>query len=143
MLIDELLPEQQARIKALVKSVEEHLNGDIDEFMAFLEQANETKKKLREEDKLKEKKEKDLAKEKATKLGKAYVSTLKEGDMITFLYGPTNYQRQATLPIEKIGAASVMVIYPKEMLSATSKTPKRNILYSKIIVPENFKTAVA
>jgi hypothetical protein len=143
MLIDELLPEQQARIKALVKSVEEHLNGDIDEFMAFLEQANETKKKLREEDKLKEKKEKDLAKEKATKLGKAYVSTLKEGDMITFLYGPANYQRQATLPIEKIGAASVMVIYPKEMLSTTSRTPKRNILYSKIIVPENFKTAVA
>lgn len=142
MLIDELMPEQQARIKALVRSVEEHLNGDIDEFMAFLEQANETKKKLREADKEAEAKAKLEAKVLATELGRKYVSTLKEGDMITFIYGPTNYQKQATLPIEKIGVNSVMVIYPKEMLNTASKTDKRNILFSKIVVPSEFQTAV-
>lgn len=144
MLIDELMPEQQARIRALVSSVEEHLHGDIDEFMAFLEQANETKKKLREADKEAEAKAKAEAKVLATDLGRKYVSTLKEGDMITFIYGPANYQRQATLPIEKIGANSVTVIYPKEMLSAASKTDRRNILFSKIVVPAEFRvTAVA
>ena len=144
MLIDELMPEQQARIRALVSSVEEHLNGDIDEFMAFLEQANEAKRKLREADKKKEVEAKANARILATELGRKYVSTLREGDMITFIYGPENYQKKATLPIEKIGANSVTVIYPEEMLSSTSKTSKRNILYCKIVVPEEFKaTAVA
>lgn len=141
MLIDELMPEQQARIKALVASVKEHLHGDVDELMAFLEQANEVKKELREADKEREKEAKAQAKVLATNLGRKYVSTLKEGDMITFIYGPANYQRQATLPIEKISANSVMVIYPKEMLNASSQTAKRNVLFSKIVVPESFKVA--
>ena len=139
---DSLISQDQAKITAIVSSVKEHLSNDgvvdLDLLMATLEQLNEVKRMVREKIKEKTLKEMNEQKDRLIEIGRAYISTLKEGDLITFIYGPANFQKQATLPIDKKGPATVQVTYPPEMLGAGSKTPKRNIHYDKIIVPQEF-----
>lgn len=137
---DSLVSGDKAKIDAMVSSVMEHIsvdgNADLDLLMATLERLNEEKRKVREAIQKSMEDEKKLQKKQAAELGKLYVSTLKEGDMITFTYGPARFTKTATLPINKIGAATVQVTYTPEMLGNTSKTALRNVLFEKIIVPE-------
>ena len=141
-IFETLADNEQAKVKAVVSSIKEQLSidgeCDLDLLMATLEQLNEVKRETRELLKEKEKKLAEDEKTRKAKLAKEYVSTLKVGDLITFIYGPASFQKQATLPIEKIGAATVQVIYTPEMIVGKSVTNKRNIHYDKIIVPENF-----
>ena len=126
-IFDSLDDVNQGKVKGIVSSIKEHLmvDGlvDVELIMAVLEQLNEVKKEAREAYK---------------ELAKDYISTLKLGDMITFVYGPASYQKQATLPLEKVGAATVQVSYTPDMITGKSVTSKRNIRYDKIIVPEDF-----
>lgn len=141
-IFETLADNEQAKVKAVVSSIKEHLSidgeCDLDLLMATLEQLNEVKRETRELLKEKEKKLAEDEKIRKAKLAKEYVSTLKVGDLITFIYGPASFQKQATLPIEKVGAATVQVIYTPDMIVGKSVTNKRNIHYDKIIVPENF-----
>lgn len=141
-IFDSLDDVNQGKVKGIVSSVKEHLmvDGlvDVELIMAVLEQLNEVKKQAREVYKEIEKKEAEEHKEKQIELAKAYVSTLNLGDKITFVYGPASYQKQATLPLEKVGAATVQVTYTPDMITGKSVTSKRNIRYDKIIVPEDF-----
>lgn len=141
-IFDSLDDVNQGKVKGIVSSIKEHLmvDGlvDVELIMAVLEQLNEVKKEAREAYKEIEKKESEERKEKQTELAKDYISTLKLGDMITFVYGPASYQKQATLPLEKVGAATVQVTYTPDMITGKSVTSKRNIRYDKIIVPEDF-----
>ena len=142
VIFDSLISQDQAKITAIVSSVKEHLSNDgvvdLDLLMATLEQLNEVKRTAREAIKEVEKKNAEETRLRMIEIGKAYVQTLKEGDEITFIYGPANFQKQATLPIEKKGVATVQVEYPQSMLGPGSKTSKRNIHYDKIIVPQEF-----
>ena len=142
VIFDSLISQDQAKITAIVSSVKEHLSNDgvvdLDLLMATLEQLNEVKRAAREEIKQKEKEMLENERIRLVEIGKMYVASLKEGDLITFTYGPANFQRQATLPIDKKGIATVQVTYPAEMLGPASKTAKRNIHYDKIIVPQEF-----
>lgn len=142
-IYDTLVSEDQAKINAIVSSVREHLTidgvVDVDLIMATLEQLNDVKREARDAAKKAEEENKKDLKQKAIERGKAYIASLKEGDMITFIYGPASFQKTATLPIEKKGAATVQVTYPTSMLGPASKTAKRNIHYDKIIVPDNFE----
>ena len=146
-IYDTLCLEDQAMINAIVDRVKENLSKDsgidLDLLMATLEQLNEVKKntkaKILEEQKLKEAENVKIAKE----IGKAYVDTLKVGDLVTFKYGIKN-MNIATLPLIKKSAATVQVKYTPEMLSPGTTTLIRNIRFDKIIVPEEFsKTFVA
>lgn len=141
-IFDSLDDANQGKVKGIVSSVKEHLmvDGlvDVELIMAVLEQLNEVKKQAREAYKEIEKKEAEEHKEKQIELAKAYVSTLNLGDKIAFVYGPASYQKQATLPLEKVGAATVQVTYTPDMITGKSVTSKRNIRYDKIIVPEDF-----
>lgn len=136
------LPEEtQTTIDAIVSRVRDNVtnNGivDLDLLLATLEQLNEVKKETKE---LYKKIEKEQIAEKtlkAKKIGKAYAATLSEGDMITFVYGVGGC-KTATLPLIKIGAATVQVEYTPDMLGPGSTTSKRNIHYDKIVVPEDF-----
>lgn len=144
-IYETLVPADQGKIDGIVSSIREHLSidgiVDLDLLMATLERMNEVKKEAREGIKLIEKKKAEEEKAKAFELGREYIASLKEGDMITFVYGTGAQRRTATLPIDKKGGAStVQVIYTPEMLGPLSKTNKRNIRYDKIVVPENFKT---
>ena len=142
VIFDSLISQDQAKITAIVSSVKEHLSNDgvvdLDLLMATLEQLNEVKRAAREEIKQKEKEMLENERIRLVEIGKMYVASLKEGDLITFTYGPANFQRQATLPIDKKGIATVQVTYPAEMLGPVSKTAKRNIHYDKIIVPQEY-----
>lgn len=141
-IFDSLDDANQGKVKGIVSSVKEHLmvDGlvDVELIMAVLEQLNEVKKQAREAYKEIEKKEAEEHKEKQIELAKAYISTLNLGDKITFVYGPASYQKQATLPLEKVGAATVQVTYTPDMITGKSVTSKRNIRYDKIIIPEDF-----
>lgn len=141
-IFETLADNEQAKVNAVVSSIKEHLSidgeCDLDLLMATLEQLNEVKRETRELLKEKEKKLAEDEKIRKAKLAREYVSTLKVGDLITFIYGPASFQKQATLPIEKVGAATVQVIYTPDMIVGKSVTNKRNIHYDKIIVPENF-----
>ena len=141
-IFDSLDDANQGRVKGIVSSVKEHLmvDGlvDVELIMAVLEQLNEVKKQAREVYKEIEKKEAEEHKEKQIELAKAYISTLNLGDKITFVYGPASYQKQATLPLERVGVATVQVTYTPDMITGKSVTAKRNIRYDKIIVPEDF-----
>ena len=142
VIYDSLVDSDQAKINAIVSSVKEHLTVegmvDIDLLMATLEQLNEVKRSTREAIKELEKNEAEAEKNRLKELGRMYIASLKEGDMITFIYGSAGKQKQATLPIDKKGPSTVQVIYPPEMLGVASKTAKRNIHYDKIVVPEEF-----
>ena len=132
--IYETLPEEaQVRIDATVNVVKNAVDGDIDVLMAILEKLNEVKKQIRELNKVKEKENKAAEKADKAAAGAAYVATLHEGDLVTFRYGLKG-ANIATLPILKIGAKSVRVVYPPEMLEEGSKTNERNVLFDKIIV---------
>lgn len=141
-IFESLADTEQAKVKGMVSSIREHLSVDgmvdLDLLMATLEQLNEVKRETRDLIKEKEKKDADAEKLRKASLAKEYVSTLKEGDMITFIYGPASFQKQATLPIEKKGAATVQVTYTPDMIVGKSVTNKRNIRYDKIIVPAEF-----
>jgi len=144
---DSLTNADQAKIDAIVHSSVEHISNDgvvdIDLLMALLERLNDEKRKVREEIHEAEKKAADANKKKAAEIGKSYVQTLHEGDMITFNYGPAKFMKQATLPIEKIGAATVQVIYTPDMLGENSQTARRNVLFDKIVVPAEFLKSFA
>ena len=147
MEIFESLPEtEQAKVKGMVTSIKEHLSidgiVDLDLLMATLEQLNEVKRQTREELKKIEKDNADKQKEQRATLAKEYVATLKEGDKITFIYGPASFQKQATLPIDKIGANTVQVTYTPDMIVGKSVTSKRNIRYDKIVVPAEFASGI-
>ncbi len=141
-IFETLTDVEQAKVKGIVSSIKEHLTVDdyidLDLLMATLEQLNEVKRETRES--IKEREKENALKEKnaRTELAKEYIQTLKIGDKITFVYGPASYQRMATLPIEKIGAATVQVSYTPDMIVGKSATNKRNIRYDKIIVPDGF-----
>ena len=141
-IFETLTDVEQAKVKGIVSSIKEHLTVDdyidLDLLMATLEQLNEVKRETREA--IKEREKENALKEKSarTELAKEYIQTLKIGDKITFVYGPASYQRMATLPIEKIGAATVQVSYTPDMIVGKSATNKRNIRYDKIIVPDGF-----
>ena len=147
MIYETLIDSDKAKINAIVTSIKDHLTidgiVDVDLLMATLEKLNEVKKEARESEKERKTKNKEIEREKAAELGRKYVSTLREGDIITFVYGPASYQRIASLPIDKIGANSVQVTYTADMLGPTSKTPRRNILFNKIVIPESFKASLA
>ena len=140
---DTLVEADQAKINAIVSSIREHLTidgaVDVDLVMATLEQLNEVKREAREAAKEAMKKAAEENKLKAIERGRAYVASLKEGDIITFVYGPEAFRKMASLPIEKKGAATVQVTYPPSMLGPNSKTAKRNIHFDKILVPDNFE----
>jgi FMN-dependent NADH-azoreductase len=141
-IFESLADIEQSRVKGIVSSIKEHLSVDgevdLDLLMATLEQLNEVKRETREI--IKEKEKERASKEKLRKaaLAKEYVQSLKAGDLITFIYGPASFQKQATLPIDKIGAATVQVTYTPDMIVGKSVTNKRNIHYDKIIVPQEF-----
>lgn len=145
-IFESLADTEQAKVKGMVSSIREHLSVDgmvdLDLLMATLEQLNEVKRETRDLIKEKEKKDADAEKLRKASLAKEYVSTLKEGDMITFIYGPASFQKQATLPIEKKGAATVQVTYTPDMIVGKSVTNKRNIRYDKIIVPAEFASGM-
>ncbi len=141
-IFETLAETEQAKVKGMVNSIKEHLSVDgivdLDLLMATLEQLNEVKRQTREEIKKIEKNNAEQQKEQRASLAREYVATLKEGDMITFIYGPASFQKQATLPIEKKGASTVQVSYTPDMITGKSVTNKRNIRYDKIIVPAEF-----
>lgn len=143
-IFETLVDAEQAKVTAIVSSIKEHLTSDglvnIDLLMAVLEKLNDVKKETREILKELEKKNAEEMKIKKIELAKAYVATLNKGDKITFIYGPASFQKQATLPIDKVGTATVQVTYTPDMIAGKSVTAKRNIHYDKIIVPEGFKT---
>ena len=142
VIYDSLTDADQAKIDAIVHSSVEHISNDgvvdIDLLMALLERLNEEKQKARDTLKEIEKKRAEESKKQRAILGEKYVRTLHEGDMITFNYGPAKFMKQATLPIDKIGAATVQVTYTPDMLDEKSQTAKRNVLFDKIIVPADF-----
>lgn len=142
VIYDSLTDADQAKIDAIVHSSVEHISNDgvvdIDLLMALLERLNEEKQKARDALKEIEKKRAEEAKKQRAILGEKYVHTLHEGDMITFNYGPAKFMKQATLPIDKIGAATVQVTYTADMLDEKSQTAKRNVLFDKIVVPTDF-----
>lgn len=136
---DSLVDEDKAKINAIVSSASEHLHSDLDLVMALLERLNDLKKDIREQNK---EAEKELEKEELVKkaeLAKKYVQSLSEGDMVTFIYGPANFQKTITLPLDKKGAATIQVTFTQDLLGANSKTAKRNIKYEKVVVPANFQ----
>ena len=141
-IYDSLTDGAQAKINAIVASVKEHLSVDgevdLDLLMATLEQLNEAKKQTREMLKERDKKTAEAVKLEKAALAKEYVASLKIGDNITFEYGPASFRRQATLPIEKVGAQTVQVCYTPDMIVGKSITNKRNIRYEKIVVPADF-----
>ena len=141
-IFETLTDAEQAKVKGMVASIRSHITVDdmvdLDLLMATLEQLNEVKRETRELIKQKEKQNADDEKQKKTALAKQYISTLKEGDLITFVYGPASWQRQATLPLEKKGNATVQVTYTPDMIVGKSATNKRNIRYDKIVVPAEF-----
>lgn len=136
---DSLIDEDKAKINAIVSSAKEHLDSDLDLVMALLERLNDLKKEIREEYKQKEKDIEEEQKKEKSEIAKRYVQSLNEGDDITFIYGPANFQKKITLPLEKKGAATIQVTFTPELLGANSKTAKRNIKYDKIVIPENFR----
>lgn len=142
VIYDSLTDADQAKIDAIVHSSVEHISNDgvvdIDLLMALLERLNEEKQKARDALKEIEKKRAEETKKQRAILGEKYVRTLHEGDMITFNYGPAKFMKQATLPIDKIGAATVQVTYTADMLDEKSQTAKRNVLFDKIVVPADF-----
>ena len=142
VIYDSLTDADQAKIDAIVHSSVEHISNDgvvdIDLLMALLERLNEEKQKARDALKEIEKKRAEETKKQRAILGEKYVHTLHEGDMITFNYGPAKFMKQATLPIDKIGAATVQVTYTADMLDEKSQTAKRNVLFDKIVVPTDF-----
>lgn len=142
VIYDSLTDADQAKIDAIVHSSVEHISNDgivdIDLLMALLERLNEEKQKARDALKEIEKKRAEEAKKQRAILGEKYVRTLHEGDMITFNYGPAKFMKQATLPIDKIGVATVQVTYTADMLDEKSQTAKRNVLFDKIVVPADF-----
>ena len=142
VIYDSLTDADQAKIDAIVHSSVEHISNDgvvdIDLLMALLERLNEEKQKARDALKEIEKKRAEESKKQRAILGEKYVRTLHEGDMITFNYGPVKFMKQATLPIDKIGAATVQVTYTPDMLDEKSQTAKRNVLFDKIVVPTDF-----
>lgn len=141
-IFESLADAEQAKVKGIVSSIREHLSVegevDLDLLMATLEQLNEVKREAREILKNKEKENAEKEKQRRAALAKEYVSTLSVGDKITFIYGPASFQKQATLPIDKVGLATVQVSYTPDMIVGKSITNKRNIHYDKIIVPEEF-----
>ena len=147
MIYETLIETDQAKINAMVSSIKEHLTiegiVDVDLLMAILERLNEVKKEARADEKLRQEKIREDQRKNAAEMGRKYVATLKEGDMITFIYGSAGYTRTATLPIDKVGPNSVQVTYTPDMLGPTSKTPRRNILFSKIVVPDSFAEVAA
>ena len=142
VIYDSLTDADQAKIDAIVHSSVKHISNDgvvdIDLLMALLERLNEEKQKARDALKEIEKKRAEETKKQRAILGEKYVRTLHEGDMITFNYGPAKFMKQATLPIDKIGAATVQVTYTPDMLDEKSQTAKRNVLFDKIVVPVDF-----
>lgn len=142
VIYDSLTEADQAKIDAIVHSSIKHISNDevvdIDLLMALLERLNEEKQKTRDVLKEIEKKRAEEAKKQRAILGEKYIRTLHEGDMITFNYGPAKFMKQATLPIDKIGAATVQVTYTPDMLDEKSQTAKRNVLFDKIVVPTDF-----
>ena len=142
VIYDSLTDADQAKIDTIVHSSVEHISNDgvvdIDLLMALLERLNEEKQKARDALKEIEKKRAEETKKQRAILGEKYVRTLHEGDMITFNYGPAKFMKQATLPIDKIGAATVQVTYTADMLDEKSQTAKRNVLFDKIVVPADF-----
>lgn len=147
MIYETLIEKDQAKINAIVSSVKEHLSIDgeldVDLLMATLERLNDAKREAREDEKKRQAEIANQARLAAADVGKRYVQTLKEGDLITFIYGPAGYTKQATLPIDKIGLSTVQVTYTDEMVGPNSKTKKRNIRYDKIVVPEEFAATAA
>lgn len=143
-IFESLADAEQAKVKGIVSSIREHLSVegegevDLDLLMATLEQLNEVKREARETLKVKEKENAEKEKQRRAALAKEYVSTLSVGDKITFIYGPASFQKQATLPIDKVGLATVQVSYTPDMIVGKSITNKRNIHYDKIIVPKEF-----
>ena len=143
-IFESLSDVEQAKVKGIVSSIREHLSVegegevDLDLLMATLEQLNEVKREAREILKTKEKENAEKEKQRRAALAKEYVSTLSVGDKITFIYGPASFQKQATLPIDKVGLATVQVSYTPDMIVGKSITNKRNIHYDKIIVPKEF-----
>lgn len=143
-IFESLADAEQAKVKGIVSSIREHLSVegegevDLDLLMATLEQLNEVKREAREILKTKEKENAEKEKQRRAALAKEYVSTLSVGDKITFIYGPASFQKQATLPIDKVGLATVQVSYTPDMIVGKSITNKRNIHYDKIIVPKEF-----
>ena len=113
MIYETLIETDQAKINAMVSSIKEHLTiegiVDVDLLMATLERLNEVKKEARADEKLRQEKIREDQRKNATEMGRKYVATLKEGDMITFVYGSAGYTRTATLPIDKVGPNSVQV----------------------------------
>ena len=144
---ESLVDADKAKIDAISKSVIEHISNDgtpdMDLLMAILEKLNDEKRKTREALHEAEKKIAESNKKKAAEIGRLYVNTLHEGDLITFNYGPAKFMKQATLPIEKIGAATVQVIYTPDMLGENSQTARRNVLFDKIVVPAEFLKRIA
>ena len=141
-IFETLAETEQAKVNGMIASIKEHLSVDgivdLDLLMATLEQLNEVKRNTRELIKEKEKEAATLEKQKKAALAKEYISTLKEGDLITFIYGPACWQKQATLPLDKKGANTVQVTYTPDMITGKSVSNKRNIRYDKIIVPAEF-----
>ena len=81
---------------------------------------------------------KKKSKKSAAERGKAYINSLTEKvDYITFVYG-NNGSKRATLLLVKKGASTAQVEYTPDMLGPDSHTSIRNVLYSKIVVPEDF-----
>ena len=134
-IFESLSDVEQAKVKGIVSSIREHLSVEnevnLDLLMATLEQLNEVKREARETLKVKEKENAEKEKQRRAALAKEYVSTLSVG-------GPASFQKQATLPIDKVGLATVQVSYTPDMIVGKSITNKRNIHYDKIIVPEEF-----
>lgn len=141
-IYDQFVEEDRAKVDALVDRVVSHItvnnNTDLDLLMAVLERLNDKKKSIKEDLKKKESERKAQLVQQQIERGRAYINTLSDGDMITFIYGSAPHVKQATLPIVKKGANSVQVEYTPDMLSPTSSTNKRNIRFNKIVVPEDF-----
>lgn len=137
-----LTVEVQSKVNSTVENAIESLkvNGslDIDLLMATLEQLNAKKKEIKENTKKRMLEEKAALKKSAAERGKAYVNSLTEKvDYITFVYG-NNGSKRATLLLLKKGASTAQVEYTPDMLGPDSHTSIRNVLYSKIVVPEDF-----
>jgi len=140
-IYDTLVDDSKNTVDGIVKLAMKELSNDgktdLVLLLAVLEKLNDNKKEIKKaiEDKKRDA-EKALVKEREL-LGKAYAETLKVGDMITFRYGNGGKQT-ATLPLDKIGLKTIQVTYTPDMLPEGSATAKRNILFSKIVVPEGF-----
>lgn len=137
-IYDSLSQNSKATVNSILDKVMGSILDDNDKvnvnmLKAVLEQLNAEKQNLKAQIKADNDAIKAAEKEAAVARGKKLADQLEVGDLVTFIMGAKKFEKEFTLPVQKIGASTITVEFTSEYPTANGEAGKRYIQFHKLV----------